>query len=275
MLLKARRTSITQDNGGFVVHLNMPGWMRPWPTDHGHGPLALIAESFLVPGRLIEMHHHQNDEIISWVPDGVMRHEDKINGGLVTDRDHLMVMNAGRSFWHSERTLPSDPPLRMLQIFVRPRALDLEPAIQHGPIAAVAVGTWRHLFGPEGTDAPFHVRNRVDFHDIRLTRGMSADFPSGAGRDLYFYVFSGAISAGGRHFAEAEQGLLVGGGNLTLTAQSDAVVVAFLIDPRAAVTRRGTIGDHRRIPPPLLGKAVNGLLRLRSRRAAGAQAATR
>src|SRR5688572_6193200 len=148
MLLKARNSGFVRDDGGFVIRPNMPGWLRPIPNDHGHGPLAMVVESFMSPGRLIAMHEHKNDEIISWVPEGIMRHNDRTSGPLIIDRDHLIVMNAGSSFWHSDETLPTDPPLRMLQILVRPRAVDLETRIQHGPIAAAAPNTWRHLFGP-------------------------------------------------------------------------------------------------------------------------------
>ena len=74
MLHTSGPTQISRDNGGFIANLNFPGWLVPLPRDHGHGALAMIAESLMVPGRIIEMHEHQNDEIISWVPDGVMRH---------------------------------------------------------------------------------------------------------------------------------------------------------------------------------------------------------
>ncbi|MDX0141341.1 pirin family protein [Sinorhizobium meliloti] len=209
MLLKGDRTSIVRDMGGFVVRVNMPGWLKPRPTDHGHGPLAMIVESSLDPGRLIAMHEHRNDEIISWVPFGVMRHDDKTIGRLVTDSKRLLVMNAGRSFWHYEETLSSDPPLRMLQIFVRPRAVDLDPRIQHGPIPPRRPNTWRHLVGPEGGDAPFHIRNTIDLFDIRLEPGARLVFPHMRGRDLYFYVYSGLLFAAGQTFAEGAQGLLL------------------------------------------------------------------
>jgi quercetin 2,3-dioxygenase len=251
LLTKGKRTPIRLDKGGFVAFLNMPGWVDPKSKDHGLGPLAMIVRSELVPGRLIAMHEHQNDEIVSWVPDGVMRHDDRMTGKLVIDQSHLMVMNAGRSFWHSEETLPSDPPLDMLQIFVRPHATDLPPLIQHGRVPAAQPDVWRHLFGPEGSRAPFHVRNEVDFFDIRLTSGARVDFPSAVGRDLYFYVFSGAIVVDGRTFDEAEQGLLRGGGALALEATAPGVIVAFLVNPSARITRKGTVGDNRKIPPAI------------------------
>ncbi|MEZ5779920.1 MAG: pirin family protein [Paracoccaceae bacterium] len=209
------------------------------------------------------MHEHQNDEIASWVPTGVMRHDDRATGKLVIDQDHLMVMNAGRSFWHSEETLRTDPPLDMLQIFVRPHDVDLEPSIQHGPVAPSSPNVWRHLFGPEGTTAPFRVRNEVDFYDIRLEAGARLDFPAIKGRALYFYVFSGAIRAAGKLFREAEQGLLRNGGHLSLEATVSGITVAFLVDCGARITRRGTVGDNRRIPPAIVFRALQLWGRLR------------
>ena len=86
-----------------------------------------------------------------------MRHNDVTNGPLITDKDHLMIMNAGTEFWHEERTLVDDPPLRMLQIFVRPHEIDLKPQIQHGPLAAWVYAQWRKVFGPENSGSPFYV----------------------------------------------------------------------------------------------------------------------
>jgi len=129
------------------------------------------------PDTLISMHPHRNEEIISWVPSGVMRHDDGEGNKLVTDSDHLMVMGAGSEFWHEERTLAEDPPLRMLQIFVRPHSLDLDPQIQHEPIPEPVAGEWRHLFGPVGTGAPLSVRNEVDFYDAHLDEGDSLRAP--------------------------------------------------------------------------------------------------
>jgi len=241
-LYKASRTDVSQNQGRFRIHFNFPGRNLPSHDDHGYGPLATVVESFLDPDTLISMHQHRNDEIVSWVPAGVMRHDDGDGNKLISDAEHLMVMNSGSGFWHEERTLPDDPPLRMLQIFVRPHALDLEPNIQHGPIPAFAANEWRHLFGPENTDAPFYVRNDVHLYDVRLDENVSVELPSIAGWDTYFYVFEGAVEANDSHFGETESGLLVNEERVTVTAQEDSILVAFLINPDASITRQGTIG---------------------------------
>jgi redox-sensitive bicupin YhaK (pirin superfamily) len=194
------------------------------------------------PGTLIRMHQHRNEEIVSWVPDGVMRHDDHQGNELVTDAEHLMVMNAGRGFWHAEETDADDPPLRMLQIFVRPHSLDLEPGIQHEPIPAPSPNEWRHLFGPEGGDAPLYVRNDVHLYDCRLDAGATTTLPARPGWDTYLYVFEGAVDLGDAHLGYTESAVVTGDGDVDMTATEDATVVAFSINPAAAITRQGTIG---------------------------------
>ncbi|WP_123538202.1 pirin family protein [Halosimplex salinum] len=241
-LYKAPRTDVSQNQGKFRIHLNFPGRNHPDHEDHGYGPLATVVESFMDPDTLISMHPHRNEEIISWVPAGVMRHDDGEGNKLVTDSEHMMVMNAGSEFWHEERTLAEDPPLRMLQIFVRPHSLDLEPDIQHGAVEDPVANEWRHLFGPEDSEAPFYVRNEVDFYDVRVDEGASVDLPTRSERDTYFYVFEGAVEADGTEFDGTESGLLVEGDDLTLTAREESILVAFVVDPGAPITRQGTVG---------------------------------
>ena len=73
----APRTDVSQNQGKFRIHFNFPGRAVPDHDDHGYGPLATVVESFMDPGTLIRMHQHQNEEIISWVPEAVMRHDDR------------------------------------------------------------------------------------------------------------------------------------------------------------------------------------------------------
>ncbi|WP_336133789.1 pirin family protein [Natronomonas amylolytica] len=240
----APRTDVSQNQGKFRIHLNFPGHNLPGHDDHGYGPLATVVESFMDPGTLIRMHQHRNEEIISWGPDGVMRHDDRQGNELVTDDEHLMVMGAGSGFWHAEETLADDPPLRMLQIFVRPPSLGLDPSIQHEPIPEYTANEWRHLFGPEGGDAPLYVRNDAEFYDCRLESGATVTLPSRAGWDTYLYVFDGAVTLGDgeAHIGFTESALVTADDEVPVTATEDSTLAAFHINPDAPITRQGTIG---------------------------------
>lgn len=244
MFHKLSRSSAVIDQGPFVIRVAMPGLAIPDKGDHGYAALAAVAESFMAPGTLIGMHPHVQDEIISWVPQGVMRHDDRTHGKLVTDSEHLLVMNAGREFWHEEQTLPSDPPLRMLQIFVRPHATNLEPMLQHGTLPKAEPNAWRLLVGPAGTGSPFFVRNDVYLHDLRLDTSQSIALPNHPGWSTYIYVFEGAVEAESQQLGESEAALLTAPVELSVRAVEPSTLVAFVINPTATITREGSIGDR-------------------------------
>lgn len=238
----APRSRFRIDQGPFVTVFNFPGRLVPERGDHGYGPLATVVESFLAPGTWIPLHEHRDEDIVSWVPHGVMRHYDPVAGHLVTDSEHLLVMNAGRGFWHEERTREDDPPLRMLQIFVRPPRLGMEPGVQHGPIRPSEEGTWRLLFGPEGSGAPFRVTNAVELFDLRLPAGARATLPWRTGHGVYLYVFDGRVRLGPSTLGRAESALVEDDPEAEVEAVDNALLVAFRVDPAAPVTRSGTIG---------------------------------
>ena len=238
----APRTDVSQHQGSFRTHFNFPGRAVPGHADHGYGPLATVVESFMDPGTRIRMHQHRDEEIVSWVPAGVMRHDDRQGNDLVTDAEHLLVMNAGSGFWHAEATRADDPPLRMLQIFVRPHSLGLDPGIQHEALPQPTPNVWRRLFGPPDGDAPLVVRNDVFCDDCRLDAGATVALPAHADWDTYLYVFEGRVAVDGATVDETESALVTAPDDVSVTAAEPSTLVAFCVDPDAPVTRQGTIG---------------------------------
>ena len=242
MLYRQPITKHIYKMGPFTIRRNLPGAALPDYHDHGYGPLALFDDATLEPGTLIPMHEHRNDEIISYVPQGTMRHDDSTGTKLTIDHSQLMVMNAGKSFWHEERTLENDETVRMLQIFVRPHSLDLEPRLQYQKLEEPTPNTWRYLVGPEGGGAPLSVRNDVRVFDAHLTTGISLKLPMYKAWDACLYVFQGEVSLQNQILADGEQGLLINTSSAEIVALQDALVVVFLIRSDAQITRAGTIG---------------------------------
>lgn len=125
---------------------------------------------------------------------------------------------------------------------MRRHSLDLEPKTGHEPIPDPVVGEWRHLFGPERTDAPLSVRNDVDCYDCRLAADATSTLPSRPSWHTYLYVFDGAVEVGDESVRYTENALVTGDDDVAVTATEDATIVAFSINPDASVTRQGTIG---------------------------------
>lgn len=242
MLFKTPRSRLRHEMGPFTIIPNLPGRAIPEHWDHGYGPLARFDESILEPGGFIPMHEHRNDEIITYISDGVVHHADRAGNSFAISPGQIMVMNAGKSFWHEEQTKPDGATARVMQIFVRPHTVDLAPAIQLGNLEPPRPDSWRFLVGPEDSDAPAIVRNDVRLYDIHLEAGGRATVPGWEHWDTLVHVYRGSAEVNGTALAQAEGALLINETPAIVTAGSEATLLAFLINRRAALTHAGTIG---------------------------------
>lgn len=228
--------------GPFTIRRIFPGESLPGHADHGYGALAAVDDATLEPGTVVGMHEHRNDEIVSYVHEGSMRHQDSTGAKLEIDTGNLMVMNAGRSFWHEERTLIGDPEARTFQIFIRPHTVDLEPKLQHLPLGDPPVDAWRYLTGPEWSDAPTTVRNNVMLFDGTLAEGVSLTLPAYAAWDCYLVVLRGSIQVKDQILSAVNSALLKDEKDVGIESLETSLVVVFLIDPAAKLTYEGTVG---------------------------------
>jgi quercetin 2,3-dioxygenase len=72
------------------------------------------------------MHAHRDMEIVTYVREGVLRHEDNAGGRGEIRAGNVQALSAGRGIRHSEYN-DSDAPLRLLQIWLLPRRRAIDP----------------------------------------------------------------------------------------------------------------------------------------------------
>jgi quercetin 2,3-dioxygenase len=112
MLCRQSRSRYHYKNGPFSIVPNLPGYAIPDRRDHGYGPLARFDDTTSEPGGFVPRHEHRDDEIITCIADGLVRRADSSGTSLVASPSRLLVMNAGKGFWHEEGTRPEYPTLR-------------------------------------------------------------------------------------------------------------------------------------------------------------------
>ncbi|MDR4887347.1 pirin family protein [Fredinandcohnia sp. QZ13] len=228
--------------GPFTITRIQPGDILEENEDFAFGPLSIIDHAVMKKGLTIKMHEHVNDEILSYVWHGKMHHKDSAGLEAPITPGHLMMMNAGQSFWHEEKV--KNDQVEMLQIFVRPHATNLEPTIQFHE-KPIRNRNWYLMVGPEGSQAPLKVRQEVYILDAHPKQGDQLDVPVYQGLQPFLYVLDGELTVGDVQIQKMEAVTDIEAPLPPITAVADTTVVLFFADMNAPVSMEGTISGKR------------------------------
>jgi len=243
MIRKLTKDTHTQPFRGPIAITRIPtGAIIEDNDDSAFGPLSFIDYATMQKGITIKMHEHINDEIFSYVWSGTMYHRDSAGYEVPINRGNLMLMNAGASFWHEEKV--KEDHVEMLQIFVRPREATLEATIQFHE-KPVSNEDWYVMVGPEGSEAPLHVRQQVYIMDAHPRKGDTLDVPKMNGYKSFLFLMDGSIQIDGVKVYKLEAITDIDQPLSSIEVIEDATVVLFFVDMDAPMSLSGTISGRK------------------------------
>jgi redox-sensitive bicupin YhaK (pirin superfamily) len=106
------------------LHIAVGGMGNP---EHGAlGALRVWNDDEIASASGFPVHQHRNLEIITYVRDGAITHEDSLGNKGRTEAGDVQVMSAGRGIRHAEYNAETVP-TRLFQIWLAPRTTDTEP----------------------------------------------------------------------------------------------------------------------------------------------------
>jgi redox-sensitive bicupin YhaK (pirin superfamily) len=211
------------------------GWLRSQhtfsfgnyydPEHMGVGPLRVINDDRVQPGRGFGSHPHQNMEIISYVLDGALEHKDSMGNGSVLRYGDVQRMSAGTGVVHSEYNHSSTDPVHFLQIWIQPGTVGGAPGYeeQHFDVASKQ-GKLRLIASRDGRDGSVSLRQDVSILAGILGGADEIAYPLAANRMAYLHVARGSIEVNGVALA-AGDGVHVTKEAFVLLAQADAAEV--------------------------------------------------
>jgi len=204
-----------------------------------HGLLLVNNDDVVAPGMGFETHPHRDMEIVTWVLQGQLVHQDSEGHNGVIYPGLAQRMSAGTGILHSEKNdawrltgaATHDDPVHFVQMWVVPDEDGIEPGYEQleidaellaGGLVPVASGMPQH----DGASA-IHIKNKyAALHAARLQPGDSVTLPDAP--YLHLYVPRGAVSLEGAGELSAGDAVrLTGVGGQRVTASEPAEILVW------------------------------------------------
>ena len=175
------------------------------PKNTCFGVLRVMNDDLVQGNRGFGTHPHRDVEIVTYIVDGTLTHQDSTGTRESLGRGSVQFMTAGTGIQHSEHNL-EDGPLRFVQIWITPRRTGLTPKYGgfDGTTAAAKAARTNALAQLVGDDtqkehagAPVQIASDCSMYVAELERGQTVDFALRRGRQAYLLCVEGAVSAGG------------------------------------------------------------------------------
>lgn len=202
------------------------------PRYMGYSVLRVINEDIIAPGRGFGMHPHNDMEIITYMLDGELRHEDSLGNGSVIRRGDVQRMTAGSGIVHSESNASNTAPAHLLQIWIVPERINIHPGYEDKHFdEARKQGRWCLIASREGQDGALRIHQDVALYAALLKPGQALPYETRVGRTLYLQVARGSIQLSG--IGQSEETL--GAGDAAMVEMEQVIRVEGVQDAEVLV----------------------------------------
>jgi len=219
--------SLAGTEGGWLkakLHFAFGGMGRP-----EHGPLGALRvwnDDEFAPSSGFPLHPHKNVEIVTYVRDGAITHEDSLGNKGRTAAGDVQVMSAGTGIRHSEFNAETTP-TRLFQIWLEPRTQGGEPrwnsrrfprADRSGRLVTLASGD------STDTDALF-INSDARVLGATMLAGETVVQDLSGGKRAYLVTTAGQVDLHGLRLVPRDGAVVTGEPQLTITAIEDTEIV--------------------------------------------------
>jgi quercetin 2,3-dioxygenase len=219
---------------GYADH----GWLKSFhtfsfadyhdPAQMGFGNLRVINEDRITAGTGFGTHGHRDMEIISYVLDGALAHQDNMGNGTAIVPGEVQRMTAGRGVRHSEFNHAKDTSTHFLQIWILPSETNLAPGYEQKAFSdADKRGRLCLVAAPDGRDGAVTLHADATIRAGLFDGDETAELALDPARRTWVHVARGAITVNGQALAAGDAIGLVDEPRLTLSAGQGAEVLVF------------------------------------------------
>lgn len=214
------------------------GWLNTYHTfsfDQYYDPrfmgfrqLRVINEDFVAAGRGFPMHGHRDMEIVTYILEGALQHEDSMGNGSIIRPGDVQRMTAGTGVRHSEKNASKDARVHLLQIWILPDTVGLEPGYEQKLFGEdERRGRLRLIASDDGRLGSVTVHQDVSLFASILGPGESVAYGMDQTRYGWVQVARGSVSVNGQPAGQGDGVIVMGENSLEIMADEPAEVLLF------------------------------------------------
>jgi redox-sensitive bicupin YhaK (pirin superfamily) len=197
------------------------------PAHMGFGPLRVLNDDTVAAGGGFPPHSHRDMEIISYVLEGALQHQDNIGNGSVIKPGDVQRMSAGPGVIHSEYNASKESPVHFLQIWIVPSRPGLPSGYEQKFFSADEKrGRLRLVASPDGADGSVRIQQ-----DLRMFAALLGDGDASSqgfgGRQGWLHVARGGAVVNGVGLQAGDGVAIEGEPQLSITSKETAEVLLF------------------------------------------------
>ena len=193
------------DERGYADH----GWLKSFhtfsfadyhdPEHMGFGSLRVINEDRILPGSGFGTHGHRDMEIISYVLDGALAHEDNLGNGSSIVAGDVQRMSAGKGVLHSEYNHSKDSVTHFLQIWIEPNVTGIRPSYEQKHFdAASKRGRLRLIASGDAREGSVMIHQDAAVYAALLDGAERIEHELDPARKGYVHVVRGKLTVNGQ-----------------------------------------------------------------------------
>ncbi len=219
---------------GYADH----GWLRSFHSfsfadyfdrNHMHfGPLRVINEDWVAANTGFGMHHHKDMEIVTYILEGELTHQDSMGHQEVIRPNEVQRMSAGTGVYHSEFNRHPTETCHLLQIWIMPDQKDLKPEYEQTAFdPAEKRGKLRLVAAPDGAQGAVIIHTNTRLYAGLFDGAENATHTLAADRMAYVHVARGGLRVNGEALVAGDALMLRDEAAVEFTNGNQAEVLVF------------------------------------------------
>ena len=198
------------------------------PAHMGFGPLRVINDDTVAGGGGFPRHGHRDMEIVTYVLDGALAHEDSMGTRAKIKRGEVQRMSAGTGVMHSEFNASKAEPVHFLQIWIIPRRGGLPNGYEQKHFSDDEKrGKLRVVISPDGADGSLRIEQDARMYATVLDPVSKVRHAFGPGRRAWLHVARGSATVNGTELVAGDGAAIEGETAIELASSASGEVLLF------------------------------------------------